>query len=90
MSANRVACIAVNIKSNHFNPNNPVQVCGVIDGKITSNGSGSMMFSNFAEAKKVFPDLDPSHNGKRFTWAMYGEKNATRFDTWELDRILSV
>jgi hypothetical protein len=43
-------------------------------------------FANLEEAKKVFPDLDPDTNGKRFTWAMQGRVDgalAMRFESWE-------
>ena len=43
-------------------------------------------FENLGEAKKVYPDLDPDVNGKRFTWAMHDMvdgKPAMRFESWE-------
>lgn len=72
-----------------------VQVVGVKDGEITPNGHGYQMFPNLTEAKKVFPDLDPDHNGKRFSWAMRGETPgpdsypAMRFESWAAEQMYS-
>jgi len=49
-------------------------------------------FENLEEAKKVYPDLDPDRNGKRFTWAMHDKvdgKPAMRFESWEAEEIFS-
>lgn len=49
-------------------------------------------FANLEEAKKVYPDLDPDINGKRFTWAMHDKINgrpAMRFESWEAYEIFS-
>ena len=65
---------------------------GVSNGQITPNGEGWQQFSNLAEAKKVFPDLDPSINGQRFSWAMAGSVNgkpAILFETWAANDIYS-
>lgn len=72
-----------------FNPEFPVIVAGVQDGKITPDGLGAMEFENFAAAKAVFPDLDPAVNGQRFTWAMSGGIGKTRFETWEANAFYS-
>jgi transposase-like protein len=72
-----------------------VQVVGVKDGEITPNGHGYQMFPNLTEAKKVFPDLDPDHSGKRFSWAMRGETPgpdsypAMRFESWAAEQMYS-
>jgi hypothetical protein len=73
-------------------PSYPVQVVGVMNGKITPDGRGYQEFPNLAAAQAVFPDLDPNRNGKRFTWAMRGEiegQPATRYETWEAERMYS-
>jgi hypothetical protein len=70
----------------------PVQVVGVIDGKVTPNGHGHQEFANLAEAKTVFPTLDPDHNLGDFSWAMHGEikgQPAMRFETWPAYRMYS-
>ena len=49
-------------------------------------------FANLEEAKKVYPDLDPDVNGKRFTWAMHDKVDgvpAMRFESWEAEEIFS-
>lgn len=72
-----------------FNPSFPVLVVGVepISGKITKNGFGAKKFPNFAAAKAMYPDLDPHNVGERFTWAMNGGDNTTRFETWEAEKV---
>src|SRR5262249_11278116 len=42
-----------------------VQVAGVEDGKVTDSGCGYQVFETLADAKKVFPDLDPEKGGER-------------------------
>lgn len=69
-----------------WNENTPVMVVGMNKGK-------AEFFKNLAEAKKKYPDLDPNHNGKRFTNAMrekHGGKDHLRFETWEAYNTLSV
>ena len=66
--------------------NMPIQVVGVKNGKITSNGGGVVVFKNLKDAQKAFPSLDPEENGKEFTWVTRGEikgKDAGRFETWK-------
>lgn len=78
--------------SGQFSPENPVLVCGIMDGRITEDGRGIQEFKNFAEAKKAFPDLDPVLGTERFTNAMedrIGDCQATRFETWEVNRLLT-
>lgn len=72
-----------------FSPDLPVIVCGVVDGEITENGSGGQRFANLEDARKVFPDLDPAQNTKRFTWAAKGGDNLVRFETWKANEIYS-
>ena len=73
-----------------FDPAFPVTVVGVDEtNNITSNGHGWKKFPNFAAAKAVFPDLDPNNSSKRFTWAMNGGDNTTRFETWEAEKMYS-
>lgn len=72
-----------------FSPEFPVIVVGVIDGQITPDGKGSQTFANLEEARKVFPDLDPDHNTKRFTWAAKGGEMLTRFETWKANEFYS-
>ena len=76
-----------------YRPNMPVQVVGVNNGKITSNGSGVELFKNLKDAQKKYPDLDPEENSKRFTWVMRGEikgRDAGRFETWQAERMYSM
>ena len=50
------------------------------------------VFENLKEAQKVYPDLDPDNNGKRFTWAMHDVidgRPAMRFESWEAEEIFS-
>ena len=56
-----------------YRPNMPVQVVGVKNGKITSNGSGVEYFDDLNDAKRKYKDLDPKSNSKRFTWVTSGE-----------------
>lgn len=73
-----------------WNPNTAVIVCGVHKGEVTNGGGGFQRFANLEEALKVFPDLDPSHNTKRFTRAMGNrEKDDMRFETYEAYKIYS-
>lgn len=59
-----------------------VIVCGVENGEVTENGTGVQKFGSLAEAKAVFPDLDPNASTARFTWAMGNkEKDDMRFET---------
>lgn len=67
-----------------FQPNCPVQVVLSIHEYYE--------FNNLEEARKIYPDLDPNVNGKRFTWAMHDVvdgKPAMRFETWEANEIFS-
>lgn len=76
-----------------YRPNMPVQVVGVKNGKITSNGNGVELFKNLKDAQKKYPDLDPEENTKRFTWVMRGEikgRDAGRFETWQAERVYSM
>ena len=76
-----------------YKPNMPVQVVGVKNGKITSNGGGVEIFKNLKDAQKKYSDLDPEENSKRFTWVMRGEikgRDAGRFETWQAERMYSM
>ena len=76
-----------------YKPNMPVQVVGVKNGKITSNGGGVEVFKNLKDAQRKYSDLDPEENTKRFTWVMHGEvkgKDAGRFETWQAERMYSM
>ena len=76
-----------------YRPNMPVQVVGVKNGKITSNGGGVEVFKNLTDAQKKYDDLDPKENSKRFTWVMRGEikgKDAGRFETWQANKMYSM
>ena len=58
-----------------------------------STMSGLVKFDTFLEAKKEFPTLDPFVNGKDFTWATRGgtvTSASMRFDSWEMERLLSM
>ena len=71
----------------------PVQVVGVKNGKITSDGGGVEVFKNLKDAQRKYSDLDPEENTKRFTWVMAGEvkgKPAGRFETWPAERMYSM
>jgi hypothetical protein len=71
----------------------PVQVVGVHHGQISADGWGFEEFPNLEAAKKVYPTLDPDHNGRQFSWAMRGEINgkpAMRFETWAAEANYSV
>ena len=76
-----------------YKPNMPVQVVGVKNGKITSNGGGVEIFKNLKDAQKKYSDLDPEENTKQFTWVMRGEikgRDAGRFETWQAERMYSM
>ena len=76
-----------------YRPNMPVQVVGVKNGKITSNGSGVEYFDNLKDAQKKYKDLDPKSNSKNFTWVTSGEahgKPAGRFETWQANKMYSM
>lgn len=76
-----------------YRPNMPVQVVGVKNGKITSNGSGVEYFDNLKDAKRKYKDLDPHENSSRFTWVTSGEahgKPAGRFETWQANKMYSM
>tara|TARA_Y100001933_G_scaffold231905_1_gene250147 strand:- start:1500 stop:2642 length:1143 start_codon:yes stop_codon:yes gene_type:complete len=76
-----------------YRPNMPVQVVGVKNGKITSNGGGVEVFKNLKDAQKKYSDLDHEENSKRFTWVMRGEvngKDAGRFETWQANKMYSM
>ena len=51
--------------------------------------SGSQSFVNLAEAKEIFPDPDPDRNTERFTWAITGGDEPTRFESWKAYGVLS-
>lgn len=71
-----------------WNPYTNVIVCGVENAQLTSSGMGSQRFENLFEAQRVFPDLDPNVNSKRFTWAMGDpEKDVMRFETWAAEKL---
>ena len=74
-----------------FNPSLPVVVVGVDPRthKNTENGHGYEEFPNFEAAKKVYPELEPNSNGKRFTSAMK-DRNKARFETWQAYQMYSV
>jgi hypothetical protein len=40
---------------------------------MTKQGMDSQWFSNLAEARRLYPTLDPFHSTGDFTWAMRGE-----------------
>jgi len=76
-----------------YKPNMSVQVVGVKNGKITSNGGGVEVFRNLKDAQTAFPDIDPGENTKRFTWVTRGQvkgKDAGRFETWQAERMYSM
>ena len=76
-----------------YKSNMPVQVVGVKNGKSTNNGGGVEVFKNIKDAQKVYPSLDPTENGKVFTWVMRGQvkgKDAGRFETWQAERMYSM
>ena len=76
-----------------YRPNMPVQVVGVKNGKITSNGSGVEYFDNLTDAQRKYKDLDPQENSSRFTWVTSGEahgKPAGRFETWQANKMYSM
>tara|TARA_B110000444_G_C18845622_1_gene601748 strand:- start:2613 stop:3536 length:924 start_codon:yes stop_codon:yes gene_type:complete len=76
-----------------YKPNMSVQVVGVKNGKITSNGGGVEVFRNLKDAQTAFPDIDPEENTKRFTWVTRGQvkgKDAGRFETWQAERMYSM
>jgi hypothetical protein len=76
-----------------YKPNMSVQVVGVKNGKITSNGGGVEVFRNLKDAQAAFPDIDPEENTKRFTWVTRGQvkgKDAGRFETWQAERMYSM
>ena len=76
-----------------YKPNMSVQVVGVKNGKITSNGGGVEIFKNLKDAQTKYSDLDPKENSKRFTWVMRGEikgRDAGRFETWQAERMYSM
>jgi hypothetical protein len=75
-----------------WTPEMPVQVVGVTNHQVTPNGHGYETYPNLAAAQAVYPDLDPSVNGKRFSWAMYGKVDgqpAIRFETWPANDMYS-
>lgn len=69
-----------------------ILLVGVTNNEITKNGSGSQIFKNFDEAKKVFPELNPEVGSENFTWSQgydelrrspfgIGKTKAVRFET---------
>ena len=80
------------IASFAWKPDMPVLVCGVLDGQITPNGIGFQEFGSLAEAREIFPDLDPEVSTERFTHAMVGNKHGVprlRVETWSAYRLYS-
>ncbi len=76
-----------------YKPNMPIQVVGVKNEKITSNGGGVEVFKNIEDAQKQYSDIDPNENSKRFTWVMRGEvngKEAGRVETWQAYKMYSM
>jgi hypothetical protein len=67
--------------------NIPVQVCGTEDSPY-----GYREFTCLAEARKIFPSVDPYVNGKKFSWAMKDKvngKDAMRFESWAAENMYS-
>ena len=53
---------------------------------------GTLRFTNLAEARKVFPELDPHRSTNNFTAAMRDELDgsmAMRFETWAAYNVFS-
>jgi hypothetical protein len=48
---------------------------------IKSGGFAVYTFVDLDEAKKIFHDLDPDHQSKRFTGGVQ-EKDCLRFESW--------
>ena len=68
----------------------PVIVCGVKDGKITDDGSGTMEFDNFYEAVKTFPTLNIYKQNCEFTKALGNRVDEPlRFETWKAFELYS-
>jgi hypothetical protein len=65
------------------NTYNHVCVYGVLDGKITDDGSGVMTFDNIANAQETFEELDPVAGSKNFTHAydLHGMTGVLSFAT---------
>jgi hypothetical protein len=75
---------------NKWNPNITVLVVGVMDGKITKNGAGAQRFADLKDAQTVFPDLNPTAHGPRFTSALGDpETDVMRLETHIAYAILS-
>lgn len=73
-----------------WSPDASVVVCGVENGRVTSNGLGSQEFPNLSAAQAVFPDLDPHKNTERFTCAMGDPKSdKMRFETHAAYKVYS-
>jgi hypothetical protein len=75
-----------------YDPDMPVQVVGVRNGKILGMRGKTEEFSNLEDAQKVYPQLDPDNGTRYFTHVMRGEidgRPAGRFETWEVYRSLS-
>jgi vancomycin permeability regulator SanA len=73
-----------------WNPYTNVIVCGVDDGQFTADGRGYQTFENLFEAQKIFPDLNPTAQSKRFTCARGNpEEHQMRFDTWAAENLYS-
>ena len=67
-----------------------VLVCGVENGQVTEDGGGIQRFVDLTQARAVFPDLDPSKNTSRFTWAIGNpERDEMRFETFAACRLYS-
>ena len=76
-----------------YNPNMPVQVVGVKNGRITGDGGGVEVFKNLKDAQKKYSGLDPEENTMQFTWVTRGEvkgKDAGRFETWKAYKMYSM
>lgn len=66
-----------------------VIIHGVEAGRVTDDGRGAQEFPSFREAEAAFHDLDPDHNGDRFTRATVvcsADEVLLRFWTWSAER----
>jgi hypothetical protein len=75
-----------------YDPDMPVEVVGVRNGKVLGMRGKTEYFSNLEDAQKVYPQLDPDKHSEQFTWVMRGEidgRPAGRFESWDVYRALS-
>ena len=80
----------VDVKNRVWNPHTSVVVCGVENGNITGSGIGSQRFTDLAEARSIFPDLDAENNTTRFTRALGNPAtDEMRFETWAANKLYS-